>query len=323
MTTADHDRHLSWPNLLTYLEAGAPAAVPIGGSADLSLIIEPAKNRVAVRGPWPVGSDVPNLDTYRHIGIQAGTDASVDWVEFSVTGRSILREAYPLLVAVADYVQLEGADMGLAIGRAIASHQEVLSALGRLSDHQELGLHGELLVLDHLIGSIGEHDAIRSWRGPTGGEHDFTLGASDLEVKTTLSEERSHRISSLTQLEPSSGRALWLVSVQLTTTGTSGKTLSELIAHTMDRFSDLSNRKLYSDRLSTVGWDSGLAHLYTRRYTYRGKTLTFEINSDFPTITASRLHSSGFAIERFSNVTYILHTMGLPSEPPPVELTGI
>ena len=34
-------------------------------------------------------------------------------------------------------------------------------------------------------------------------EHDFGLNRFDIEVKTTLSEDRRHRVSSLTQLEPS------------------------------------------------------------------------------------------------------------------------
>lgn len=323
MTEADHERHLSWPSLLSYLDAGAPAAVPIGGSTDLCLIIEPVENRVAVRGPWPVASDVPNLDTYRHLGIQVGTDSSSDWVEFSVTGRGVLREAYPVLVAVADYVQLEGNGMGVAIGRAIASHLEVLSVLGRLSENQELGLHGELLILEHLIRVIGEHDAVRSWRGPTREEHDFMLVAGDLEVKTTLTEERSHRISSLTQLEPSSDTELWLVSVQLTTSGSGGTTLSDLVARIMERFADFGNRMLYFERLSSVGWDPNLAHLYTTRFSSRGKILTFKITPEFPSITTSRLHASGFPVERFSDVTYMLNTSGLTPDPPPTELEGI
>ena len=323
VTDRGHDRHLSWPNLLVYLEAGAPAAVPIGGSPDLRLIIEPAENRIAVRGPWPVTGEVPDLTAYRHLGIQAGTDASGDWVEFSVAGRGVLREAYPMLIAVADHVQLDGNGMGAAIAHALASYQEVLSALGRLSDHQELGLHGELLVLRHLIDSIGERSAVHSWRGPAREEHDFGLDAFDLEVKTTLSKDRSHRISSLTQLEPSSGRSLWLVSVQLTTTGTGGTTLPELIAHTANRLSVLGLKKLFVERLASVGWDSNQGHLYTRRFALRGQTIVFKIEPGFPAITATRLQLAGFPIERFSDVTYILHTIGLPSDEPPIELKDI
>ena len=323
MTGAIGDRHLNWLNLLEYLEAGAPAVVRIVGPPDVDLVIEPAEQRVAVRGPWSAASDVPELGQYRHLDTQVGTDATGDWVEFGVSGRWVLREAYPMLVAVADYVQLHGDAMGTAIRRVLASYRELLSALGRLSEHQELGLYGELLVLDHLIGSIGEHRAVDAWRGPTREEHDFGLGDLDLEIKTTLSADRSHRISSLTQLEPSPGRDLWLVSVQLTTRGVGGTTLPELIAQVTNRLSIPAVQTRFTERLAGVGWDAAHSHLYNRQFVQRSRVCVFKVTQEFPAITARRLGSAGFPIERFSDVSYILHTAGLPPNSPPIEIEGL
>ena len=323
MTISSDDRHLGWLNLLEYLEAGAPAIVRIVGTPDVDLVIEPASQRVAVRGPWLATGDAPDLAQYRHLDTRVGTDVRGDWVEFGVSGHGVLREAYPMLVAVADHVQLRGEAMGTAIGRVLSSYRELLSALGRLSEHQELGLYGELLVLNHLIGSIGEHRAVDSWRGPTREEHDFGLSDVDLEVKTTLSDDRSHRISSLTQLEPSPGRDLWLVSVQLTTRGMGGTTLPELISWVADRLPAPVVQTRYAERLAGVGWDAAHSHLYSRQFVQRSPVCVFKVTPEFPAITARRLGSAGFPIERFSDVSYILHTAGLSPDSPPTEIEAL
>lgn len=314
------DRHLAWPNLLTYLEEGAPVAISIGGSPDVRLIVEPVEDRIAIRGPWPAIDEVPELTMYRHLDVRVGTDPAGDWVELGASGRDVLRGAYSILTAVADMVQLDGLDMGVAIRQAIASHRELLSALGRLSDHQEVGLFGELLILNHLIDSVGEQTAVTSWKGPTWEEHDFGFDTLDLEVKTTLTEDRSHRISSLTQLEPSPHRALWLVSVQLTTTGVGGRSLPELIAQTSHRLEDLVIKTRYIEKLTRLGWHLDQSHLYTRRFTTRGQTWTFKIDDSFPALTRQALAAAGLPVERFSNVSYILHTAGLTPDTPPTIL---
>lgn len=316
------DRHLAWPNLLTYLEAGAPVAVSISGSPDVRLIVEPADDRIAIRGPWSTMDEVPELIIYRHLDVRVGTDPAGDWVELGASGRDVLRGAYSMLTAVADLVQLDGLDMGDAIRHAIASHRELLSALGRLSDHQELGLFGELLVLDHLIGSVGGQTAVSSWKGPTWEEHDFGFDTMDLEVKTTLTENRSHRISSLTQLAPSPNRVLWLVSVQLTTTGVGGRSLPELIAQTSRRLSDLDAKIQYVEKLVGLGWDVDQSHLYTRRFTTRGPIWSFKIDDSFPALTTRTLASAGLPVERFGDVSYILHIAGLTPDTPPAILKG-
>lgn len=313
------DRHLAWPNLLTYLEEGTPVAISIGGSPDIRLIVEPAEDRIAIRGPWPTIDEVPELTTYRHLDVRVGTDPVGDWVELGASGRDVLRGAYSMLTAVADLVQLDGLDMGIAIRQAIASHRELLSALGRLSDHQEVGLFGELVILNQFIDSVGEQTAVNSWKGPDWEEHDFGFETIDLEVKTTLTEDRSHRISSLTQLEPSSNRTLWLVSVQLTTTGVGGSSLPELVSQTSGRLEDLVIKMQYVEKLTRLGWHLDQSHLYTRRFMTRGKTWTFKIDDSFPALTRRTLAAAGLPVERFSNVSYILHTAGLtPDTPPPI-----
>ncbi len=316
-------RHLSWRNLQKYLTTCAPATVRLSGTPNVDLVIDPAEQRIAIRGPWPGTADVPNLDAYRHLDTRVGTDVSGDWVEFAVSGRGVLEEAYPVLTAVADRVQLHGDGMGAAITGVLDSYRQLLSSLGRLTEQQELGLYGELFILYHLIRSVEDGKAVASWRGPTREEHDFGLEIFDIEVKTTLSEDRSHRISSLTQLEPSPDRDLWLVSLQFTIHGTGGRTLPESIQATTEAITNLAVRSLFAEKLANAGWDPANGHLYTRRFTLRSEVLTFTITSEFPAITAHHLQSAGLPVERFSDVSYILSTSGLVPDPPPTELQQI
>lgn len=69
-----------------------------------------------------------------------------------------------------------------------------------------LGLLGELLVLDELIGALGERaqigDPTAIWRGWTQQSRDFVLGAVSLEIKTTSLQVSRHQIHGLEQVEP-------------------------------------------------------------------------------------------------------------------------
>lgn len=320
MTRTGDERHLNWFNLHAYLEADAPAAVPIAGDPRLQLIIEPSLERLAIRAPLSHIGQIPDLNSLRHLDTQSGANASGNWIEFGANGSSILREAYPVLVAVADYIQIDGIDMGAAIGRALAAYRQLLSALGRMSDNQELGLLGELVVLERLIDSIGATKATDAWRGPEHEEHDFGLETRDLEVKSTLTEDRIHQIASLTQLEPSPNRDLWLISVQLTTGGLQSVTLPQMIDRIMSALTSSRLKERFLRRLQSLGWHDEQRNLYVRTFALRGPISCFRITDEFPALTASRLSDAGLSPERLSRVNYGLRTAGINPDPPPPEL---
>ena len=79
----------------------------------------------------------------------------------------------------------------------------------------QIGLFGELLVLNTLmLPSIGAA-AIDQWSGPEFERHDFVGGRLYLEVKTTRRSRAEHEISRLDQLSVPDGRRLLFVSVQV------------------------------------------------------------------------------------------------------------
>ena len=316
MTTSPDERHLDADGLAEYLEAGVPALVSIAGTPALTLVIEPGEHRIALRAPYD-GADLPELTHYRHLALSFGTTAGEDWVEFGVSGGADLVEAYPVLRSVADRVQLSGASVGSAVREVLQIHHQMLSSLGRLTEQQEIGLVGELLVLDHLIGTIGESAAIASWRGPLVEEHDFGLEDIDIEVKTTLSEERAHRISSLTQLVPNPDRALWLISVKLTLGGLAGRTLSQRVEATAESIVSTAVRELFVATLERIGWTGAQSNLYTRRFSVRGPVLAYRVGPEFPAVTPGRLSAGGVPLDRIRALSYILVLEGLSPDPPP------
>jgi hypothetical protein len=322
LTTSPDERHLDPDGLAEYLLAAVPALVPIDGTPLLTLVIEPSDRRIAIRAPYG-GADLPDLSHYRHLGLSVGTSAGEDWVEFGVSGGADLVEAYPVLRSVADRVQLGGEDVGTAIREVLTVYHQMLSSLGRLTEQQEIGLVGELLLLDHLIGTIGDRAAIASWRGPLVEEHDFGLEDIDVEVKATLSEERAHRISSLTQLVANPERALWLVSVQLTLGGLAGRTLSQRVDAIAGRLTSGHARELFIATLEHIGWTQPQSALYTRRFATRGRVLSYRIGSDFPAVTPGRLSDGGVPLDRIRALSYILVLEGLDPDTPPPPIDGI
>ena len=267
---SDRNRHLDRDRLREYLEAGVPAAVPIDGTPPMKVIVEPAASRIAVRAPWNPPGVLPDLTSYRFLDTVIGSDESGDWVEFGVVASGGLLEAYSALTAVADRIQLDGDDVGTAIDCILDRFHAMLSAIGRLSEKQEIGLFGELLVLRHLVRRVGGELAVEAWTGPSGEEHDFALDGYDIEVKTTVAEGRTHSISSVTQLQATSGRNLWLLSVPLTAGGSAGRSLPELVEAIHGELLSPTAVNAFRSALDAAGWEPGCENLYRRRFILRG-----------------------------------------------------
>ncbi len=317
-----HARHLTRDGLADYLAAGAPAVIKIDGAPILYLVIEPALRRLALRTPLARQS-LPDLTTYRHVSAVMIHWNDRQWFELRVEGQMLL-DAYPVLCSIADRIQLQHVDVGPAVADALASLRELLASYGRLSEEQEIGLFGELLVLRHLIAERSISEPIQSWRGSTSEEHDFDIGVDDVEVKSTTSECRHHWIGDLHQLKPTVGRRLWLVSIQLTGAGSGGSSLPELVDAIRLGMSAGPSADEMRRKLDASGWRDETSPLYTRRFRLRSSPAVFEVDKAFPALTPSTLAAAGVDHERIVRVKYVINLDGLPSAAsPPEPLRGI
>ncbi|HWA72273.1 MAG TPA: PD-(D/E)XK motif protein [Polyangiaceae bacterium] len=207
-------------------------------------------------------------------------------------------------MAIADRIQLEGADSASATTASLDAFRELLAAGRVLSAERQMGLFGELLVLEHILNRAPPEAAIACWRGPLGEEHDFDVGEGDVEVKTTTSEGRRHWIGSLGQLCPSVGRPLWLASIQLTGAGIGGTSLAELIARIENRLTG-NAIEAFNDKLLVVGWTDQ----YTRdaaRLRRRSAPAIYAVDDAFPAITSRELERLRLGADKIVQLTYML-----------------
>ena len=298
MVENERDRHLNRRSLQQYVEAGVPAVIKLHVERAAYLIVEPELFRLSLR----VARDADSLPDLARYDVLSATEIHWDgrnWYQLSIRG-PLVQEAYPLLVDVSDRIHLEGQSFGRAVTLALRSFRDLLAGASRMSQQQEIGLYGELIVLQHLMSSLPERTAISAWRGWDAAEHDFDLGDADLEVKTTISERRQHRISSSTQLMPTTGRPLWLASLQITSASEHSSDavgLTKLVYRIADRIKDKDLRSDYFDRLVSARWTESTSGVYTNNFRLRSAPARLLVDETFPSITPSKLAALGLGAE--------------------------
>jgi hypothetical protein len=263
-----------------------------------------ADSGIALRVAWD-GAAAPDLMEYEHLSTDVVRTGNQAWAELLIDDPEVFRRALPVVWQIADRIQLEQ----LSFARAVVD---------TLADFSELGLFGELTVLDCLISAVGGALAVAAWRGPSGDEHDFDLGSGDLEVKSTTSEKRIHWIGSLSQLEPTPGRVLWVLSVQVTTGLAEGTTIAGLIGKLRSRLTDVDlgafEKKLYS-----AGWRDKYSTKAQRRFTLRSRAVLLPVNEAFPALTLSRMADVDMPLSRLREISYSVDVAGVAEEPCPPE----
>lgn len=166
-----------------------------------------------------------------------------------------------------------------------STRQELL-----LSKNEELGLYGELTLLNKLIQTFGEN-IVNSWAGPKKETHDFYIGKNAIEVKTTSKQApyQAH-INSEYQLDKRDVSGMLYLSFFAFRRDESGpNTLPLLIKEIRNSLSkdDLSLNS-FNEKLFKVGYVDSLEENYKSSYTLRCERL-FCIKDDFPCIARCKL----------------------------------
>jgi hypothetical protein len=283
-------RHLDLAILLNHVEDGVPHLYPFPGDPPVRLRIEGSVPRLSLEVTVDSKHDLPPstlvnvrstivvIDGHRHLKV-------------TVTGAALILDGHRMLCAIADRIQLDGLSPVVAYTETLEQWKEILVARSRMSREAEVGLFGELSLLE----------ALKE-------EHDFGVPDLDLEVKTTTSEQRVHTIHGLGQLTPTPGRALLLMSIQVTSGGAAGRTLAELIVEIRTAVGTAIDLGL-----ARAGWDNGAADLYCERWVVRTRPAVFTIDAEFPALTrerVDRIHPSFVALDR---ADYRLRLDGVPT----------
>lgn len=294
-------QHLTPETLETYFGSHVVVPVLLAHSPICRLRIDPPAQSLQL---WtPVAGPEPDVTAMDRVSLITEDMDDGQWYVLEVDATGAHYEAYSLIAAVVDDL-VAGRPLHVAMARSVDTFLELLANRSRLSEEKTVGLIGELLLLESLIEHLGQDSALAGWLGPESEEHDFVLSDLDAEVKTTLSERRTHIIGTETQLQPSPHRPLWLVSVQLTRAGDAvqGFGLPDVIGRvrlTLNRAAET-----FIGHLRTLGWNDADADLYRERYLLRTTPAAYLVDDRFPALTRQRIDGVVPQPELVSAVSY-------------------
>lgn len=158
---------------------------------------------------------------------------------------------------------------------------------GGLGSAGQVGLIGELAVLELVASARGALAAVESWRGPLGAMRDFELADVCFEVKTySPASGGKVRISDPLQLEVDSGRPLLLACQEVSVGGEDGCRLPDFVNNCKAILAEDSRALERCDSLLAAGgYLSAHDSLYDQRYKRGGLTAYF-VDSAFPRLPA-------------------------------------
>lgn len=307
-TSGEHPTHLDPRTVEEYFRLGVKTAFVLLSSPIVRMQIDPSREEIELVTPAN-GSD-PEVTAFERLSFARVAQGGQEWFRLTVDAHDMHYEGYVLIESVVDQLRA-GASFRHSVSEAIFALKDLVASRRRLTEEKELGLIGELLVLRHLVETTGETTAIGSWLGPLAEEHDFALAGFDAEVKTTKSESRTHLIGSDTQLEPSPGRPLHLISIQLTRAGNAdaGFTLGGLVNGLRSRLDQ--TLRTFDAALEGLGWHDDDADLYKVAYSLRSTPRAYFVDDRFPAITSARLDQVVPQRAHVSSVTYRVNVTDL------------
>jgi hypothetical protein len=197
--------------------------------------------------------------------------------------------AQDLIALLADALHEDEQTVADAVLARIRAWQDFMSypRAGILSEDEEIGLHGELVVLERLLTALPDSAAVVDmWQGPLRGLHDFMLPVGALEVKATTSVTGFRaQIGSLEQLDLSIRSPIYLAAVRLTVSS-AGLTLSQRVALLRSSLTTCGGQagQTFEARLLRGGYINAFADRYVRRLIV-SDLRWIDVISDFPLLT--------------------------------------
>ncbi|MCX5382226.1 PD-(D/E)XK motif protein [Streptomyces sp. NBC_00083] len=283
--------YASWSHVEAFLASQRATTLRLNGSrtprvdyvvwetGDIALHLQLGPRQRVPRSPLPL------------VRIEEIAQDGIRMARLRLTQRHLQRDFHDLLNAVADRVVAHDRTPDQAFNETVRAWSALLESPRALHADKRIGLLGELVVMNSLASTHGWEVAATAWRGTDHEEHDFGLPGFDIEVKSTVSERRTHVVHGLDQLTPTPGRPLWLTSVQFTRGGAAGHTLSEAVRAVRTRIADAapSALGLFEHRITAFGWSP--AALDDERWALRSAPLVLTSDSHLPRLDRSLLDS--------------------------------
>lgn len=209
------------------------------------------------------------------------------------------------IVTASSNATTEQEAVGVALMRTWRWHHLLRrSGSARLSRQQQMGLLGELFVLEHVfLPSLGASDAVQAWRGPVGSPKDFEIGLVQVESKAHRAGATPKiTITSENQLDASGLDALFLHVLELNQASDQDEDAMSL-RDVADRIigqlylQSPPAAELFETRLLAAGLDP--EDDYSDFQWSEGDASVYLVNDEFPRITWGELRT-GVSDVRYS-----------------------
>ena len=305
------DEWITWANFTSLMESKNPFIEPVSSEPLSHLYFDPVRPAIGARIE---SKGAPPVAFLAEVDIRSVTIGKTTYVEVECCESSLWRDFFDLACSMVRRVLDQGMTPQDAISGALSSWRELVARPRALSAEQELGLHGELIVLEKLALQTDWETALDSWFGPKAEEHDFKLSSCDIEVKTTVGEGRVHYIGSLEQLTCTPGKGLRLISVQLTgSNGDGAASLSETVIHIQSHLSGTSQlENTFESLLASANYKHSDSALYSTRRELRSNLRIIEVDDEFPLLTRNAIESIlDERAQRVVQVNYRVNVEGL------------
>jgi hypothetical protein len=319
--------HLSWENFRsTVFLRGQQRVHRVTDSPYIEVFGDGIENRIGIWLEVAADTAIPSeMSKLAFITSRTLNQKGRVLLEVATTTTSLHRQFYHFAVAVAERVIVERCAPIEAVGLELQCFSDLLEEKSLLGTERQLGLLGELIFLERLVGK-GGIGALDSWLGPMGEPHDFRLQAFEFEVKTTVSPHRIHTIHGTEQLVPSKGCSLYLISVLLGPAGAGdGFSLVDKIAQLSGQFAPVPVRlSQFTTALQACAFrDADRGH-YTRQFAMRRPLGLVRVDNNFPALTRPTIQSAlGPLALRIESLQYDVSVEGLEYEDGTVEFDAV
>lgn len=218
--------------------------------------------------------------------------------------RDIFHQLCMDIVAAGADARSEQEAVELAVARTWRWHHLLRGGTGgRLSEDEQKGLIGELLVLEqHLLSHLSPADSIAAWRGPLGAPKDFEIGRIGIEAKARRGAATPHVIiTSEYQLDGEGCDLLFLHVVDLSHApedAAQAFTVSDAARRVRDKMTlDSTAMDRYESLLMAAGflWEDD----YSDFRWIEGPSRIYGVTDGFPRVTASEV-TTGVSNVRYS-----------------------
>ena len=307
------DRHLTWENFRDTFIAPAVPAIHRLARSDTMLFVDAQARRIGLRTPVELPK-APLPSPLSSVLVETKNISGSSVMEISCSLEPLFQQFYAVLVDIADRIELKHLPPDAAMQEALRDWAELLKEAIVLSSEAQLGLMGELWFLARLVQRQGP-SAAHAWVGPQGEPHDFRLAALEFEVKSTRLTTRVHQINSLQQLVPSSGRVLYLLSLQFEPSGAAdGLSLPAMVQEVRSLLGEAPTElRLLNAALDRLGYLDADAARYQARLRLRSPPCLVLVDDGCPRITSDHLRSAISAdnLARIGDVRYRIDVEGL------------